>query len=127
MKPMTAETDLLPLPEWCLDDGRALYVLEGMSGPQYRNDMQAYARACVSSATEALRAEVERLKELVRSVGYETLTRAEAAEASNERLAEALRLISKQGTHYGPDGTRESWQHWAEIARAALDQETTNG
>lgn len=125
---MTAETDLLPLPEEECMGGNDVY---GVEYPLYTSDhMQAYARANLAELqreVEGLRAEVERLKELVRSVGYETLTRAEAAEARAERLAEALRLISKQGTHYGPDGTRESWQHWAEIARATLEQETTNG
>jgi len=46
---MTAEPDLLPLPEWQGDF---------MTESEFREEAQAYARACVSSATEALRAEV---------------------------------------------------------------------
>jgi hypothetical protein len=45
--------ELLPLPEWCLDDDRAAYVLAGMSGPQYRNDMHQYASDCIAALAGA--------------------------------------------------------------------------
>lgn len=49
--------------------------------------------------------------------------RAERAEEKAEHFKAALERIANQGPHHGPDGTMESWQHWAEIARQALGNE----
>lgn len=40
---------------------------------------------------------------------------------------QALERIASQGPHYGPDGTRETWQHWCEIARDALADSPKGG
>ncbi|GAB2620244.1 hypothetical protein [Novilysobacter erysipheiresistens] len=45
--------------------------------------------------------------------------------ARAERLAEALREIAHHGPNYGPDGARETWRHWSDIARTALNLEPT--
>jgi len=87
---MTAETDLLPLPsEFGHPSLQALGVVS-----------QNYARACVSSATEALRAEVDRLlginSGLCRTSNFHLIDaarweeRAKRAEARAERLEGAL-------------------------------------
>lgn len=39
----------------------------------------------------------------------------------------ALERIASQGPHYGPDGTRETWQHWSDIARDALADSPKGG
>lgn len=49
--------------------------------------------------------------------------RAERAEAQAQHFKAALERIAAQGPNHGPDGTMKSWQHWAEIARQALDSE----
>lgn len=38
-----------------------------------------------------------------------------------EALRATLERIAKQGPNYGPDGTRETWKHWAVIAQEAID------
>jgi hypothetical protein len=92
-----------------------------MSTTDVREAMNDYARACVSSATEALRAEV------LGAVGDAMQARAElkkwrgAAKTHKnraERLAEALREIAH---------AEEGDSLIGQIARAALEQETTNG
>lgn len=36
------------------------------------------------------------------------------------RLRIALQQISDTDANFGPDGTRESWKHWRDIAREAM-------
>ncbi|RRN78506.1 hypothetical protein EIM50_13535 [Pseudoxanthomonas sp. SGD-10] len=55
-----ADVELLPLPEWTKRDD-----LGGLVPSEVRAEMQAYARVNVEHHTEALRAEVERLRRLV--------------------------------------------------------------
>lgn len=128
---MTAETDLLPLPEpkflarrtasgeWLelLDasDWTAEMWVHG-TDPVYSADQ---LRACVSSATEALRAMVERVNSWNERVsvcrdhvadivdGLCVICALDAAEARAERLAEALRLIeSAKDRGFGIDYAR---------------------
>ncbi|WP_267122731.1 hypothetical protein [Xanthomonas sacchari] len=47
----------------------------------------------------------------------------DAASAEIRRLRAALKSIATQGPNYGPDGTRNTWRHWADIAREALADE----
>ncbi|WP_440986241.1 hypothetical protein ACQHIH_21310 (plasmid) [Xanthomonas sontii] len=47
----------------------------------------------------------------------------DAASAEIGRLRAALELIATQGPNYGPDGTRQTWRHWSDIAREALANE----
>ncbi|MDQ1090661.1 hypothetical protein QE400_000074 [Xanthomonas sacchari] len=47
----------------------------------------------------------------------------ETACATIRRLRAALEVIATQGPSFGPDGTRQTWRHWAEIARDALTHE----
>jgi hypothetical protein len=117
------KTDLLPLPwieRYAVVGDIAYPVSSDPDGDYVAHDdhtdaMQAYARACVSSATEALRAEVE-------------LWRHKAAihKYRRERLAEALRGLLNDTQHKDHNcGDAE----WCPViaARAALEQETTNG
>lgn len=39
---------------------------------------------------------------------------------SASHYRQVLERIATQGPHYGPDGTRETWKHWSDIARDAL-------
>jgi uncharacterized Zn finger protein len=147
---MTAETDLLPCP-FC-GEGEHLLVehLEGtILHPAHRircdncgastgytdRDFRANwnARACVSSATEALRAE----RDLFRA---ETIALAKDA----ERLAEALRESAQHLRNHADNEYQMRFEDnspsgrlnrllmladriEANAARAALEQETTNG
>jgi hypothetical protein len=123
---MTAEENimnnvqLLPLP---MPKGD---VAEG--GIDWTDDeMQAYARACVSSATEALRAEV------AKQSAYAKRTHDWNTEmlANNERLAEALRevrVIANQArVAYSGDHSSGTFRAIVAKIDAALEQETTNG
>jgi hypothetical protein len=159
---MTAGTDLLPLPR----------TLRHPSDADLAEHVQAYARACVSSATEALRAEVEDLEVQVAGLTVEVehhtayaithrgalrycnsnmrdaysdeKVRAETAEARAERLAEALRELADavfaefcgdETESMEPDDSKVSYPEdrchitfgMIRRARAALEQETTNG
>jgi len=147
---MTAETDLLPMPwieRYAVVGDIAYPVSSDPDGDYVAHDdhaaaMQAYARACVSSATEALRAEVESLKsdlsDYMQAANYQA-TRA-------ERLAEALRDARHAGSllaniaynlaqdeslsepvRWSLDDARKRWDQAATTANAALEQETTNG
>ncbi len=40
---------------------------------------------------------------------------------------QVLERIATQGPHYGPDGTRETWKHWSDIARDALADSPKSG
>lgn len=117
---MTTETDLLPLPEWCQGCGESL-----------PRDMQAYARACVSSATEALRAEVALLRIGAENERLHHSVLLGRAHERAERLAEAL---LRYGVH--EQACLDDDVQWCtcgfqdirdDAARAALEQETTNG
>ena len=93
---MTAETDLLPLPwieRYAVVGDIAYPVSSDPDGDYVAHDdhaaaMQAYARACVSSATEALRAKAAEHRD----------GRLAALERA-ERLAEALRYVLRQNEH----------------------------
>src|SRR5690606_10055282 len=108
---MTAETDLLPLPDvkcWrAMKDRNGNVGYSDKPDPKYsesagtdgltwvrlddhRAAMQAYARACVSSATEALRAEVAEWKEAYQRAADSCLEHAGRA----DRLAEAGRRVT---------------------------------
>lgn len=81
---MTADVELLPLPE---PNG-------SYTNPYDGDDIENYARANVEHHAEALRAEIERLRDDVgTATRMHAITREhlEAAEARAERLAEALR------------------------------------
>ena len=119
---MTAETDLLPLP-WQCETAMcpALYTAEQV-------------RACVSSATEALRAEVEMLTK--RDAEWNQTAGEEVARA--ERLAEVLReareyvvseLAAERDKFAGYEHCSNIASIEADLAKidAALEQETTNG
>ncbi|WP_282275242.1 hypothetical protein [Stenotrophomonas sp. PS02297] len=41
-------------------------------------------------------------------------------DATESHYRAALEQIATQGPHYGPDGTRETWKHWSDMARDAL-------
>lgn len=115
---MTAETDLLPLPEWQGDF---------MTESEFREEAQAYARACVSSATEALRAEVAEARDgwhMANGTADLAMKHRDAAEARAERLAEALREIAASAEEAT---TGEGHAECASIARAALEQEAGRG
>jgi hypothetical protein len=120
---MTAETDLLPLPEWAACDE----TVADMSTTDVREAMNDYARACVSSATEALRAEV------AKQSAYAKRTHDWNTEmlANNERLAEALRevrVIANQArVAYSGDHSSGTFRAIVAKIDAALEQETTNG
>ena len=120
---MTAETDLLPLPEWQGDF---------MTESEFREEAQAYARACVSRATEALLAEVAEWK---RVAAAQAELHGEA-EARAERLAEALRdareyvvseLAAARDKFPGYEHCSNIASIEADLAKidAALEQETT--
>jgi len=134
---MTAETDLLPLP-WQCETAMcpALYTAEQV-------------RACVSSATEALRAEVAEARggwHMANGTAELAMKHRDAAEARAERLAEALRDARHAGSllaniaynlaqdeslsepvRWSLDDARKRWDQAATTANAALEQETTNG
>lgn len=131
---MTAETDLLPMPwieRYAVVGDIAYPVSSDPDGDYVAHDdhaaaMQAYARACVSSATEALRAEV------AKQSAYAKRTHDWNTDllANNERLAEALReMLAFYGERVDAECRTKDWRELEEIsaARAALDQETTNG
>ena len=98
---MTAETDLLPLPDWmeCLGEVSAADIRD------YARDNVARATALLRAEIEALRAEVERANSWNERVsvcrdhvadivdGPCVICALDAAEARAERLAEALRKI----------------------------------
>lgn len=132
---MTAETDLLPI-TWAdfwmsRGDTERAHDFESFSFADH------YARACVSSATEALRAEVgQRRAEEARWASAARCHMAKwiAEQARAARLAEALRGMV--GASYAVCTTIDPRGHrWSEAyldqallgARAALEQETTNG
>jgi hypothetical protein len=112
---MTAETDLLPLPEWAACDE----TVADMSTTDVREAMNDYARACVSSATEALRDQVDAAAQMC----WQQSQFREQAQARAERLAEALQLAHK---HLDMTSMRVSHCKDAAIIDAALEQETTN-
>jgi len=151
---MTAETDLLPCP-FC-GEGEHLLVehLEGtILHPAHRircdncgastgytdRDFRAdwNARACVSSATEALRAEVEvlRISSFANASVHIGIER-DRQKARAERLAEALREAEKSLRTIADGAGRAEFLKYAgdvrgyansraNAARAALEQETT--
>ena len=129
---MTAETDLLPLPwieRYAVVGDIAYPVSSDPDGDYVAHDdhaaaMQAYARACVSSATEALRAEVERLNALIVRPEHSLSAEANRHYARAERLAEALLTMCNVIDGHDVPVAIEAQ---AAQARAALDQETTNG
>jgi len=109
---MTAETDLLPLPEWASCDE----IVRDMSTSEFREAMRDYARANM----ETLRAEVERLKrhaERQHAAYWRANRRA-------ERLAEALRTIACMSEYFGKE--LSDARRLAEKAVAALAQEDRN-
>lgn len=130
---MTAEPDLLPLPK-VLAHWISLHAAHAADSADVRGFVEHYARANVAHATAARDAEVEALQAEVetRKEDYATLTEmwradeakyrdlAEQAEARAERLAEALRAFPAEPNPY-------TYRIAHAKARAALDQETTNG
>jgi len=46
---------------------------------------------------------------------------------SASHYRQVLERIATQGPHYGPDGTRETWKHWSDIARDALADSPKGG
>lgn len=120
---MTAETDLLPLP---------MEAFTPAAEPaERRAAIRAYARACVSSATEALRAEVERLRSINSALCRKSnshLIDAARWEERAERRAEALRWYANPEVYKPhPHGPAFDRRDLSFVARAALEQETTNG
>ena len=132
---MTAEPDLLPLPEWQGDF---------MTESEFREEAHAYARANVAHATAARDAEVEALRAEVAEArdGWHmangtadlAMKHRDAAEARAERLAEALRiamqaLIPLHNAHMPDERAGLTDEDVAaaeaafEQARAALEQE----
>ncbi len=114
---MTAETDLFAVP-----------VIRDTV------DLEEWRDACVSSATEALRAEVERLKAVAHGFVDEIAEKDRRA----DRLAEALRPLAELDLRPDNLETAPDWQtiyarNKSEIkvgdvrrARAALDQENSD-
>jgi len=144
---MTAETDLLPSSVAAFTEalkgerGSLDAWLEVNDEREASAHVEAYARACVSSATEALRAEVERLEiagRLHSGVADLAINAARAAEARAERLAEALQeareyvvseLAAERDKFAGYEHCSTIASIEADLAKidAALEQETTNG
>lgn len=154
---MTAETDLLSCP-FCgaaepivAEHSKALppifrvicsggvchAVVEGRT--LVRAKLMWNRRACVSSAAEALRAEVAEARDgwhMANGTADLAMKHRDAAEARAARLAEALRVAEAALADIG-DADREPGDDvaWCErraaqalpTARAALEQETTNG
>src|SRR5690606_6726478 len=76
----------------------------------HRAAMQAYARACVSSATEALRAEVEALKRhgtLLSNIAYNLAQDDRLSDSSRWSLDDARK---KWDTAIHPAAAQEGWQ-----------------
>lgn len=51
---------------------------------------------------------------------FGSVERLGSASGREAHYRQALERIATQGPHYGPDGTRETWKHWSDIARDAL-------
>ena len=114
---MTAETDLLPLP-WQCETAMcpALYTAEQV-------------RACVSSATEALRAEVAEARggwHMANGTAELAMKHRDAAEARAERLAEALRK-AREDINWMLNSRQFLNSFVFDYIDAALDQEGGNG
>lgn len=126
---MSAEIDLLPLPEWmeCLEEVDSA-------------DIRDYARANVARNTALLRAEIEALRtdnlrtevEALRAevAEWKRVAAAQAelhgeAEARADKLAEALRLAEEHINAITPEWYSAGQRVLAEI-RAALEQENSN-
>lgn len=148
---MTAETDLLPCPGCNGTNTRVIGGPGTRGGPEHwagcdqcrwrtwgNTEAEAIAawnrRACVSSATEALRADNDALriaKDAANRMLLAELSRNQRLEAETERLAEAL---LRYGVH--EQACLDDDVQWCtcgfqdirdDAARAALEQETTNG
>jgi hypothetical protein len=76
-----------------------------------------YKRASVRSGPGEPLCFVSLAEERIRRARAEERAAAAAREAELRRV---LKTIADQGPNYGPDGTRETWVHWSEIARAYL-------
>jgi hypothetical protein len=126
---MNAKTDLLPLPGWLATNDGAAGVIGAEGIPIIRRAMKDYARSNVEARTEALRAEVERLRSINSALCRKSnshLIDAARWEERAERLAEALRGLLNDTQHKDHNcGDAE----WCPViaARAALEQEATNG
>lgn len=92
-----SNVELLPLPEWCLDNDWARYVLEGMTGTEFRNKMQDYARANVAHATAAKDAEIEALRAELREMRRAMVGEFKRAERLAEALGEAADALQVAG------------------------------
>ena len=143
---MTAETDLLPLPEPDTHDAagyRRAY------SPEAVRACVAHASAAKDAEIEALRAEVAEARggwHMANGTAELAMKHRDAAEARAERLAEALRDARHAGSllaniaynlaqdeslsepvRWSLDDARKRWDQAATTANAALEQETTNG
>src|SRR5690606_7854782 len=126
---MTSNVKLLPLPEM----HSRFYPMDWHAIEALATD---YARACVEANTEALRAEVEGLKQTITRVNESCIRwaddavaqedRAILAEAHAEQLAEALReMLVFYGERVDAECRTKDWRELEAIsaARAALEQE----
>ena len=117
---MTAETDLLPLPE-----GYAAWAYIGSTRVYSADGMESYARANVSHAAAPLQAEVEALRAEVAEWKRVAAAQAELhnkAESRAGRLAEALRLAEEHISDLTPEWYNSGQRVLAAI-RAARKQE----
>lgn len=70
---------------------------------------------------------IEWLKDTVRSQREHIDALLDSPAGMEGHYRQALERITSQGPHYGPDGTRETWQHWSDIARDALADSPKGG
>ena len=151
---MSAETDLLPSSVAAFTEalkgerGSLDAWLEVNDEREVSAHVEAYARACVSSATEALRAEVAEARggwHMANGTAELAMKHRDAAEARAERLAEALRDARHAGSllaniaynlaqdeslsepvRWSLDDARKRWDLTTKDSRAALGQESND-
>lgn len=65
---------------------------------------------------------LEALDAAITALGEHSGTKpTEPLAVQNRHFRLALERIAEQGASYGPDGTRNTWVHWADLAQQALD------